>query len=75
MIVSFTTSTGSKFHIDHTNRTFAQEEPLVREGPLYNTPSVRVGERVEIWTKPTQPGKVATVFVTGVVRTREVTLE
>jgi hypothetical protein len=72
MIVTFVTSTGSKYHIDHTNHVFAQEEPIFREGPLYNTPSVRIGEPVEIWTKPAEPGRVARVFITGKVVSREV---
>jgi hypothetical protein len=72
MIVTFTTAIGSKYHIDHTNHTFVQELPVERTGPLYNTPSVVVGKRVEIWTAPTEPGQVARVMITSPVRTREV---
>lgn len=72
MIVTFTTSTGSKYHIDHSNHTFVQELPGERVGKLLNTPSVRTGERVEIWTEPNEPGKVARVIITGVVVSREV---
>lgn len=75
MIVSFNTRTGSRYHIDHTNNTFVQELPVERSGPLYNKPTVTIEKPVEIWTTPTQPGKVATVIVTSVVTSREVDLE
>lgn len=77
MIVTFTTSLGSKYHLDHTNRTFVQELPHERSGPMWNYPSVVVGKRVEILTapSPTDEGKVARVIKTGIVSSREVTLE
>ena len=75
--MSFVTRCGSKYHIDHTNNLFAQESPILREGPLWNKPIVVIGKRVEIWTCPAHgsDSEVARVIQTGVVVSREVSLE
>lgn len=73
MIVSFTTATGSKYHIDHDSNVFVQELPIERTGPLWNKPEVKLGNRVEIWTSPTE-GQLAHVIITSAVTHREVCL-
>lgn len=73
MIVSFTTSMGTRYHIDHANKQFVQEVPTKRSGPLFNTPVVRIGKRVEIWT--TDADSKIRVISTAPVKLREVTLE
>lgn len=75
MIVSFTTSAGSTYHLDHTNHRFMQSAPVSREGDLFNVPQVVVGKRVQIWTNPPDPSKAAKVIETGVVLNRTVTLD
>jgi hypothetical protein len=73
MIVSFTTTMGTRYHIDHANKQFVQETPKHRAGPLFNTPTVKIGKRVEIWTADTD-SKIR-VISTAPVKLREVTLE
>lgn len=73
MIVSFTTSMGTRYHIDHENKQFVQETPQQRSGPLFNVPTVRIGKRVEIWTADAN-SKIR-VISTAPVKHREVTLE
>jgi hypothetical protein len=76
MIVTFNTRLGSRYHIDHTNNRFVQELPTFREGPLFNKPNVTIGKPVEIWTTPISGSLgIARVIQTGVVVSREVTLE
>jgi hypothetical protein len=73
MIVSFTTAMGTRYHIDHTKKEFVQELPTQRTGPLFNTPTVKIGKRVEIWTADAD-SKIR-VISTAPVKLREVTLE
>lgn len=76
MIVSFTTSSGAVYHLDHDNNHFVQETPILREGNLYNKPVVKIGQRVVIWTDPpaSHPQSVGKAIQTGIVTKREVSL-
>lgn len=72
MIVSFKTSAGSQYHLDHTNKMWVQEKPVLRNGPLYNLPVVKVGHSVEIQTEDPIGNCPLKVIVTSPVVTREV---
>lgn len=75
MIVSFTTAAGSKFHLDHTNKMWVQEVPTLRNGPLYNLPSVRVGRPVEIQTEDPTGKTPLKIIITAPVTERDIRLE
>ena len=74
MIVSFETASGAVFHMYHDNKSFTQEKPILRTGPLWNTPTVLLKHRVVIWTSSSDEKTVAKVIHTGVVVKREVCL-
>jgi hypothetical protein len=73
MTVFFKTAQGSLYSLDHNRRVFYQLAPRERAGPLWNTPVVRIGERVEIWTADSS--NAARVIQTDIVTSREVVLD
>jgi len=75
MVVQFTTRGGHVYCIDHANKVFVQQNPQERMGPLWNTPSIVVGRRVDILTAPETDTHVAKLIQTGIVVSREVYFE
>ena len=75
MIVTFQTRGGARYHLDHLNSQFVQELPRERVGPMWNKPSVVVGKRVNIFTASDNPAVPLRCIQTGIVVSREVTLE
>jgi len=75
MKIFFKTAKGALYSLDHNRHVFYQLSPREREGPLWNTPVVRIGERVEIWTASEDLSKAARVIQTDIVTSREVVLE
>ena len=75
MVVQFTTRGGHVYRIDHANKVFVQQNPQERMGPLWNTPSIIVGRRVDILTACDTDAYAAKLIQTGIVVSREVHLE
>jgi hypothetical protein len=72
MIITFKTSAGSIYHIDHSAKSWVQEKPTLRMGPLYNIPAVRIGRKVEIQTCDPKGRCALKIIETSVVVSREV---
>lgn len=75
MIVNFRTRQGSTYCLNHDRQSFTQTSPIHREGPLWNVPPVKLGDRVVIWTEPDQPNAKAKVIQTDIVVHREVIID
>lgn len=73
VVVNFQTRRGAVYSLNHNTKEFLQVAPNTRRGPLWNSPSVKVGERVTIWTS--SEGTAARVIETDIVVKREVSFE